>query len=342
MNILDFTTSKRVYMLYSYLKGKHDYCFIPNYDKDIYDIERYCPDSLKSLISIDDVHSRHFNVIILHTCSILYRKSPDKLTHILNKFRGKIFCVDYAWEGALHKRVQSNFQLRKKISGMGIAIKKSATDIKPFAYSQPGLDIFARASHFVDKNQIIKSYGLPGDMMYMLVTAQPKSYSSPKKIKLFIRFVKKNIDLDNVCIIWKLKEDHMACYKIAKRFLKRNIPHYKIVFKQPHNENGVKVFRDFISPICELCVIADCHINISPLSYAQVETIRSGVPTYFFNKRGFSGVDYLDDLKQQMWTDDSFERYSVFKPEKSRCRLKVPNNYCTMNFIKHIEREMND
>jgi len=342
MNILDFTTSKRAYMLYHCLGDTHQYSIIPQYANDIVDIRKYCPEVVKSIIQIDDIPYKKFDVIILHTCSILYREYDKKLIKILNRFKGKIFCVDYAWEGALHKRIKMNKMFKKKISGMGIAIHTSCTDIKPFPYSQPELDIFANIGKFKNAQSVIDLYRLPENMIYILVTAQPKSYSSPDKIKNFIRFIKEHFDLDKICIIWKLKEDHGSCYKTAKRYLKKNIPHYKIVMKQPDNPKGAKTFRDLISPIGELCLITDCHINISPLSYAQIETVRAGIPTYFFNKRGISSVDYVDEFKREIWTDESFDRYSTFRAEKSRCLLKVPNNYCVMNFIRNIEREIND
>jgi len=343
MNILDFTTSKRAYMLYNYFKDKsnYNYTIIPSYKSDIPDIEKYCPEVVPKITTVDDIRHSDFDVIILHTCSILYRKYNEKLINILNEFRGKIFCVDYAWEGALHKRKQTNLKFKNKISGMGIAIRDSCTDIPVFAYSQPGLDVFAHTDRFRTKEDIIDSYGLPKGVVYILITTRPDFYKSKNKNR-FSAFVKKDLDLDNVCIIWKMKDDHGRFYKVAKKYLKKRFPYYKIVTKQPHNKSGVKTFRDFISPVNELCLIADCHINISPLSYAQIETVRAGVPTYFFNKSGISFIDYVDEFKRTIFADESFKRYSVFRAEKSRCRLKVPNNYCTANFMRNIEREIND
>ena len=345
MKILDIATSRRAYMLYNNINANDDYKFFLSNQYDENDLRINSPQCFDNLIDKNNLDKfKNFDACILHTCSILYRKYDKKIESFINSFRGKIFAVDYAWECSRQRRRHTNKGFKRKISGLGIAISNNETRVPFFPYSQPDLDIFAQVEKFRTRKEIKKYYNIPDGFKYLLITVQKMSFVD-KKMKLFCKFLR---TLDDVFLIWKIKEKHSKQAKMLPKYMKKfGLNNYVIVIRQPKeilkrtSQPEGKNFRSFISPICDLSMISDAHINLSPLSYAQVETIRAGIPTYYFTKRGFSLVDDVEDIKKNMWKKEAIEKYSGFRLDKRESNLKVKDNFCTMQFLNNIAKSIN-
>jgi hypothetical protein len=346
MKILDITTSRRAYMLYNNIKPHDDYKFFLSNQYDENDLRTNFPKCLDNLIDKNNLDQfKDFDACIFHTCSILYRKYDKKIESFVNSFGGKIFAVDYAWECSRRRRRHTNKRFKRNISGLGVAISKNETKVPFFPYSQPDLDIFAQVEKFRTRKEIAKCYNIPDGFKYLLITVQKMSFVD-KKMKLFCKFLR---TLDDVFLIWKIKEKHSKQAKMLSKYMKQfGLNEYIIIIRQPKeilkktSQPEGKNFRSFISPMCDLSVISDVHINLSPLSYTQVETIRAGIPTYYFTKRGFSRVDDVEDIKKHMWKEEAVEKYFSFRLNKRESNLKVKDNFCTMQFLKNIAKSIGD
>lgn len=350
MEIFDFTTNRRSYLISKCADIEVDYKFYYNSGRKIYltenaedlaDAKQYCSEILSNKIAINnlnDMKDRDF--LVVTSVSMFFKEYQKEAFDFINLFRGKMVAVDYAWDAGRKMRKRGKNRLRREIDALAVLGPSSPYPMRILPYSQPEIDIFAHVGYFMDREDIINGYGLPKSEKYVLITSHTK-YDA---LDALVKYMQRK-EFRDTYFIWKLKEKSAGFAKrINKAMSKRGFTNYKLVIHAPdslrYNKN--KSYTNMFSPIAHMSVLIDGHINLSPVSFTHAEMIRAGVPTYGFNSSGISKPRmgaYLENIYNIFWEQDSINKYYGGSPYFSRkdCVVKVDDLFCTRNFINNLK-----
>jgi len=351
MRILDFTNNRRSFLISQCKNDETDYSFhyisgrktyLTENKGDLGDIERFCPEILCNKIDINKLEEMHDrDVVITTSMSMLFKEYEKRVFRFLNSFKGKLVSVDYAWDAMRKARKKGKNGFNRGIDAVAVIGDTCAYNIPSFYYSQPEIDIFAHVNDFLDRQYVIDRYNLPQAEKYVLVTSKNRYETVPNLIK----FIKRQHG--DIHVIWKLKEKQEEFFPTVRKLLKRcNFSNYTLMSSPPDrlDSNPNRSQKDFFSPVAEFARIIDCHISLPPMSFANMEMMRAGIPTYIFDGNNFKKPKLMGDVLNKIfdivWTEESLQNcYSGdVCLDRSKCEVKIDKYFFTNNFLNNLEK----
>jgi len=331
--IVDLANARRAYLM-SQVAGD-DYKFFLHSPRKIIStenkrelnfVEKYCPEILSKKILFEEVTRLDADVLIVTSVSMYFKEFDINLVNLVNSFKKRWVAVDYAWEAGRKPRVQKNRQFHRKFSNIALAATPKEKGFY-LSYSQPELDMYANVFKFTTPEQILEKYQLPIDRKIIVVT----SHGKYEVLKPFLNFLASN--RDNIHVVWKLKFKQRQFFKkIRKALASKNISFTMVAGPQE------KSHTDFLSPLCELSLVASLHINLPPLlSFSHIEMIRAGIPTYFFGKNGIEIPKYIKPIMNHFWAPESVKTCTQFSFNVLKPKVKVDALHCSRNLINHLK-----
>lgn len=344
MRVLDFANSRRAYLLN---KAKPDDCeykfflssgrkeYFEQSERDLSDLKWYAPETLCSMVTREELESCiDYDVAVTTSCSLYFKEYQKEAVDFLNRFKGKIVAVDYAWDVVRTNVKKKNKQLKKKFSQLAIAVEKAAQKVPVMPFSQPEIDMYRQAYRWAQQCSVLTKYhfwelGAP----YVLVTSQYKY----DLLDDCIDWLKSQPGLR---VVWKLKEKQSEYKEKVEDALKRHgmTDRSLIVVSAPKSRRLVdgKSHTCFLSPVCEWSTAIDFHISLPPLCFSHAEMVRGGVPTYMFTKNGLKVPEQVHPLVRRLWGGDDVDDYLRGGMVERRSELKHGDLWFSDNFWKNI------
>jgi hypothetical protein len=329
--IVDLANARRSYLM-SQVAGENYRFFLHSprkvlsteNERELIFVRKYCPQILDKKISFKEVTRADIDVLIVTSVSMYFKEFDINLVNLVNRFKKQWVAVDYAWEGGRKPREQKNRQFNRPFSNIALA----ATSAKPgpyLPYSQPELDMYANASKFITPKQVREKYQLPENKKIIVVT----SHGKYEVLKPFMKFLARR---DDIHVVWKLKFKQRQFYnKVRKAMSSIKVPYTLIAGPQE------KSHTDFLSPLCELSLVATAHINLPPLSFSHAEMIRAGIPTFLFGKNGIEIPKYIRPLMHHFWSPESIKICSQFSFDVVKPEVIVDEFHCARNLVSHLK-----
>jgi len=330
--IVDLANARRAYLM-SQVAG-NDYRFFLHSPRKVLStenkrelqfVQKYCPEILNKKVSFEEASRLDIDVLVVTSVSMYFKEFDLKLVKLVNSFKKQWVAVDYAWEAGRRIRKQKNKQFKRKFSNIAIAATPPQEEVY-LPFSQPELDMYANAATFTTKEQVLAKYDLPRDKEIIIVTSQNKYEALKPLINLLSRY-------DNIHVVWKLKFKQREYQKKVRKVLSSKNMSYTLIAGPQE-----KSHTDFLSPLCELSLVASCHINLPSLSFSHAEMIRAGIPTYSFGENGIKIPGSLIPIMQHFWDSESIKKCSKFSPTVPKPQMIVSNLHCTENLVSHLKR----
>lgn len=330
MKILDFSNARRAYLLSSNIDADYKYYlhsgrkeYFKENGREVKFIEAYCPQIKNNRINRDELNTFNPDKIVVTSVSMNFKEYEKSAMGYINKYGKHVVAVDYAWDAARKYSKKKSKRFKHGFDNIAVAVEHP----KFWSYSQPELDMYAQAKNFTTSDQVIAKYNLPKRKKYIVVTSHAKYRLLGKLAGLLKSFG------DSYFIIWKLKFKQKEYAKKVKKALRSNRLNFMIIAGPKEKSHTA-----FLSPLCELSLVVDLHINMVPISFSQVEMSRAGVPTYIYDeKNGLHMPGRIRSIVNEFWHPDSVKLYSKkFIPSREFCKVKIDDLFCTKNFIKRI------
>lgn len=329
--IVDLTNARRAYLMSQVARDYRFYLHSPRKiistenERELKFVQKYCPEILSKKVSFDEVTRIKPDTLIVTSVSMYFKEFDKKLVNLVNAFQGQWIAVDYAWEAGRRQRKQKNRQFNRRFSH--VAIAATSPDAKGYLpFSQPELDMYACVSRFVNRDSVLKEYGLPADKKIIIVTSGAKYEQLKPLVKLLSGFKK------DIYVIWKLKFKQREYQKKVTKALASHGIAFSVIAGPKE-----KSHTDFLSPMCKFSVVAACHINLPSLSFSHAEMVRAGVPTYTFGKNGIKIPNAIQPMIDHFWEPKSASECAEFSLDVKRCNLIVDDLHCTKNLVHHCK-----
>jgi hypothetical protein len=329
--ILDFSNARRAFVLSQLLDDYYFFLHSPRKEyttlnqKELGFLSSYSPKAIEKLISKDQIefYFSKASIVLVSSVSMYYKDYDPRIISLMNKFSGKIISIDYAWDIQRHWKdwgLKSSTAFKRTYDYIAVAGESDHAIM--WKYSQPELDMYAISKQFTSTESVYRKYGLDPLSQVILVTSGAKCDYVSGMVEFLNRFPEAQI-------IWKIKYKQRKYEKQIKKGIRNR--HIQVIIGEE------KSHTDFLSPVCELSLVTDFHVNMYPLSFSQIEMIRAGVPSYILDKNGISVPGSIKQAAKEFWTTESYERF-IKDPlvGRSQCYLNVPGLYCGSNFVRNL------
>ena len=335
MKVFDFATNRRAYLMsrvmgndYSFFLYSDRKSFLTPSERDSRDIERF-----SNLKMSDPSQCLDSDIVMVTSASMWFKEFQKEAMDLINKSRGKLVCIDYAWDVARTKYTKKIKQLSKDFSAIAVVMNEVGSDIRPLKWSQPEIDMYAIAPEFLTADDVRMRYQVPSGMKVALITSQLHL----KKADALLDILKQQ---DDFYYFWKVKEKQASqTIEINEIIKKHNMEdRCRVIVRQPdRGDYPGKSHTDFFSPVCELSTIIDFHISLPPLCFSHAEMIRAGVPTYWLDSDQPTPPPYVWELANTIWDDQSCRQWKQqFLTNRSKVNRVVSEIWFTENLVREL------
>jgi len=321
MKILDFCRSPRCYLIPKALSKEDTYRYYSEREPFCRQIREY--DKNTDTLMVRDDLNNYLDYDIALIKGSMYYKTDKLYMSFLNKFKGKVVAVDYAWDAYLKKRytVRNPF-MKCKVHGIAIIIK----DENKFAvsYSKPEPDMMVHVSDLVSRKAVLDEYQIPDGYTYILVTSNENF-----KVDYILGYLS---SLSNIHVIWKGRHKHQDNIPEIEKKLKARGISYTMVIGDPLSH------KDFLSPSVKLSTLASMHIHLGHKnSSTHLEMIRVGIPTYWERKNKLIFPEVQKDYAKMILSKEGYDK-CINNISIGRCDVGVDNLFLTKNLVSYLKQ----
>lgn len=251
------------------------------------------------------------------------KETAPEFQQLVNRFRGKIISIDYAWDTYRKDIPVSNGVFKGKYSGIAIAVDYTSSRIRPiFNWSQPELDMS------VHQNEFPAVTGQTGDNDGVFLLTPGRHFADSDILVRCIKTIQKHCSNPFIYLKFKQKDEPQSISHGRRTLRRMNIQHH--ISDESH--------KGLVNYCVLYALESHAHINLDPQSFSNLEVMRCGVPTFEFDGKDLTLPRYYTSALQRFWTQQSIE--DVYDhtdlSKKKRAMLSVGPLHCAENLIRYL------